>query len=261
MKTKCECGHVIQYEESDVMSHRLMCGDAIMIDDVEKLMDGDKVDMVFTDPPYNVDYEGYTEDGLTIQNDAMSDNDFKMFLNDVFASYRAMCKDTAGLYICHPHRYQREFQNAMETCGFEIRCQIIWAKNTFAWGFARYKFQHEPIFYAYIKGESDAWYGDKTQSTLWEENKPAANRLHPTMKPVALVTRAISNSTVPRDTVLDLFGGSGTTLIACEQTGRYARLMELDPKYCDVIIERYVRLVGNNGITLNGVINREFGVG
>lgn len=132
-----------------------------------------------------------------------------------------------------------EFQNALEAAGFEIRCQVIWAKNTFAWGFGRYKFRHEPIFYAHVAGQSDLWYGDKSQSTLWEENKPAANRLYPTMKPVELVERALVNSSKAGDVVVDLFGRSGTTLIACERRGRTARLMELDPRYADVIVQRW----------------------
>ena len=123
----------------------------------------------------------------------------------------------------------------MEAAGFAVRCQIIWCKNTFAWGFGRYKFQHEPIFYSYIKGEKDPWYGDKTQSTIWEENKPSANRLHPTMKPVELVMRAIGNSSKAGDVVLDLFGGSGSTLIACEKMKRRAFLMEIGPGCCGQI--------------------------
>jgi len=252
MHINCECGHKFEYSDNDIYSHRLLCADSTVIDDVEKLMDGGKTDMVFSDPPYNVDYEGYTEDNLKIQNDAMSVEDFCQFLTDVFANYRIVCKGTTSLYICHPSKYQREFQNAIEKAGFEIRCQIVWAKNTFAWGHGRYKFQHEPIFYIHVAGESDSWYGDKSQSTLWEENKPSASRLHPTMKPVGLCIRAMNNSSKKNDIVLDLFGGSGTTLIACEKTGRQSRLMEIDEHYCDVIIERYVKFSGNRGITLNG---------
>jgi len=251
MKINCECGHEFEYEEGDIHSHNLLCGDATVLDDVVKLMDGGKADMVFTDPPYNVDYEGYTEDNLKIQNDAMSTEEFCKFLNDVFSNYRIVAKDTTSLYICHPSKYQREFQNAMEGAGFEIRCQIVWAKNTFAWGFGRYKFQHEPIFYAHVAGESDSWYGDKSQATLWEENKPAASKLHPTMKPTGLVIRAITNSSKKNDIVLDLFGGSGTTIIACEEMHREARVMELDEHYCDVIIQRYVNLCGNKHIRRN----------
>jgi DNA modification methylase len=148
------------------------------------------------------------------------------------------------MYVCHPSSWQREFQGALELSDFEVRCQIIWAKNTFAWGFGRYKFQHEPIFYCHRKGQCDPWYGDKSQSTLWQEKKPAANRLHPTMKPVELIERALVNSSKAGDLVLDLFGGSGSTLIACERTSRASRLMELDPKYCDVIVRRWQDFTG-----------------
>jgi len=202
-------------------------------------MDGNKADLVFTDPPYNVDYEGYTEEHLKIRGDRMSDAQFKQFLEAAFRSCRSVVKAGASLYICHASSVQREFQNALEAAGFEVRCQLVWAKNTFAWGFGRYKFQHEPIFYAYVAGQKDPWYGDKSQSTLWEENKPAANRLHPTMKPVELIDRALLNSTEPGDLVADLFGGSGSTMIACEKTGRVSRLMELDPRYGDVIVQRW----------------------
>ena len=202
-------------------------------------MDGNKADLVFTDPPYNVDYEGYTEEHLKIRGDRMSDAQFKQFLEAAFRSCRSVVKAGASLYICHASSVQREFQNALEAAGFEVRCQLVWAKKTFAWGFGRYKFQHEPIFYAYVAGQKDPWYGDKSQSTLWEENKPAANRLHPTMKPVELIDRALLNSTEPGDLVADLFGGSGSTMIACEKTGRVSRLMELDPRYGDVIVQRW----------------------
>jgi hypothetical protein len=132
----------------------------------------------------------------------------------------------------------------MEAAGFEVRCQIIWAKNTFAWGFGRYEFQHEPLFYCHVAGQKDPWYGDKSQSTLWEENKPAANRLHPTTKPVELIERALANSSKAGDIVVDLFGGSGSTMIGCERRGRKARLMEIDPKYADVITNRYQEYSG-----------------
>lgn len=231
-------------------NHRLVCGDATSVADIDLLMNGVKADLVFTDPPYNVDYEGYTEEKLTIKNDRMSDGQFKDFLSSVFGSYRMAIKDGASLYVCHPSSYQREFQDALENSGFKVRCQIIWAKNTFAWGFGRYKFQHEPIFYAYLDGEADPWYGDKTQSTLWHEKKPAANRLHPTMKPVELVSRAVINSSKSGDLVLDLFGGSGTTLIACEKNGRTCYSMELDPGYCDVIVERWENFTGQKATLL-----------
>jgi len=228
--------------------HRVMCGDAVQGDDIERLMAGEQADLIWTDPPYNVAYEGYTEDKLTIKNDAMSADQFLQFLKDAFVSYRLATKTGASLYVCHPSLYQREFQEAIEAAGFRVRCQIIWAKNTFAWGFGRYKFQHEPIFYCHVEGESDAWYGDKSQSTLWQEKKPAANRLHPTMKPVELIERAVMNSSKKDDIVLDLFGGSGSTLIAAERMGRNARLMELDPRYVDVICRRFADFAGKDAV-------------
>jgi DNA modification methylase len=228
--------------------HRLLVGDATNHTDVATLMAAETADLIFTDPPYNVDYEGYTEDRLKIKGDRMSDPDFRQFLKAAFRSCRAAAKSGASLYVCHSSSWQREFQNALETAGFEVRCQIIWAKNTFGWGFGRYKFQHEPIFYCHVAEQSDTWYGNKSQSTLWQENKPAANRLHPTMKPVELVERALMNSSKTGDIVVDLFGGAGSTLIGCERRGRKARLMELDPKYGDVIVQRWREYTGKQAV-------------
>jgi DNA modification methylase len=227
-------------------NHKLLVGDATDHSDVTRLMVGNAADLVFTDPPYNVDYEGYTEERLKIKGDRMSDADFKQFLAAAFGSCRAVVKPGASLYLCHSSSWQREFQNALETAGFEVRCQIIWAKNTFAWGFGRYKFQHEPLFYAHVIGEKDPWYGDKSQSTLWQEKKPAANRIHPTAKPVELIERALVNSSKAGDLVADLFGGSGSTLIACERRNRKARLMEIDPQYADCIIRRWQDYTGKH---------------
>lgn len=224
--------------------HRLVCGDATVSVNVSLLMAGDVADAVFTDPPYNVDYEGYTDQKLKIKGDRLSNDAFRQFLEAAFRSYRSVVKPGASLYVCHPSSWQREFQNALEAAGLVVRCQIIWGKNTFAWGFGRYKFQHEPIFYCHVAGQSDPWYGDKSQSTLWQEKKPAANRLHPTMKPVELVERALANSSKAGDLVLDLFGGSGSTMIACERRDRQCRLMELDPIYADVIVRRWQDYTG-----------------
>ncbi|MGD1093120.1 MAG: DNA modification methylase [Bryobacteraceae bacterium] len=234
-----------------VGDHLLLVGDATDTAAVAKLMAGATADLVFTDPPYNVDYEGYTEERLKISGDRMSDSDFKQFLESAFRSYRGLVKPGASMYVCHSSSWQREFQNAMEAAGFEVRCQIIWAKNTFAWGFGRYKFQHEPIFYTHVTAQKDPWYGDKSQSTLWQEKKPAANRMHPTAKPVELVERALLNSSKSGDIVVDLFGGSGSTLIGCERRGRKARIMEIDPKYCDVIVRRWEEFTGRKA-TLDG---------
>jgi DNA modification methylase len=228
--------------------HRLLCGDSILAVDVRALMGADKAQLVASDPPYNVDYVGHTEDRLTIAGDRMTEAEFQQFLAVVFAHYRELIRNDGSLYVFHPSSWQREFQVAMEAAGFQIRCQIIWAKNTFAWGFGRYKFQHEPLFYAHVAGERDQWYGDKSQSTLWNVDKPAANRVHPTMKPVELIDRALINSSKQGDIVADLFGGSGSTLIACERRGRKARLMEIDPKYCDVIVRRWQDHTGKKAV-------------
>ena len=233
-------------------SHKLLVGDATVRADVGRLMGVDAGDLVFTDPPYNVDYQGYTQDKLKIQGDRMSPEQFQQFLATSFVNYRAIIKPGGSMYVCHSSSWQREFQNALESAGFEVRCQIIWAKNTFAWGFGRYKFQHEPIFYAHVAGQKDAWYGDKSQSTLWEEKKPAANRMHPTAKPVELMERAMMNSSKSGDIVVDLFGGSGSTLIACERRGRKGRLMEIDPKYADVIVRRWQEFTGKQAVLEDG---------
>jgi DNA modification methylase len=228
----------------NLASHKLLVGDSTDRSQVARLMAGQAADLLFIDTPYNVAYEGYTEEHLTMLGDRMSDADFNKFLEAAFRSCRAVAKPGASMYVCHPSSWQREFQNALETAGFEVRCQIIWAKNTFAWGFGRYKFQHEPLFYCHVAGEKDPWYGDKSQSTLWEEKKPAANRIHPTAKPVELIERALHNSSKAGDLVADLFGGSGSALIACERLNRNSRLMEIDPRYADCICRRYQEYTG-----------------
>jgi DNA modification methylase len=150
--------------------------------------------------------------------------------------------------VCHASCWQRDFQNALEAAGFTVRCQIVWTKQTSAGGFGRYRFQHEPIFYGHVAGQEDPWHGNKSQSTLWEENKPAANREHPTAKPVALVERALVNSSRAGDLIVDLFGGSGSTLMGCQRLGRKSRLMEIDPLYADVIVRRWQAYTGRRAI-------------
>ena len=229
-------------------NHKLLVGDATVALDVNRLMAGDLADLVFTDPPYNCAYQGYTKDQLTIEGDRMSREQFEQFLLASFQSYRRIVKPSASLYVFHSSSWQREFQNAIEQAGFAVRCQLIWAKNTFAWGFGRYKFQHEAIFYCHVDGQKDPWFGDKSQSTLWEEKKPAANRQHPTAKPVELTERALAASCKRGDIVVDLFGGSGSTLIGCERQGRKARLIEIDPKYCDCIVARWQQYTGKHAV-------------
>jgi DNA modification methylase len=234
--------------------HRLLVGDSLVPSNVTRLLAGEQADLVFTDPPYNVAFKGRITK-MEIAGDDVSDSEFVAFLRRTFRAYRGAMKANASIYVCHPHEFQRQFQNAMEMSGFVVRAQLIWAKNVFGGGFSRYRYQHEPIFYGHIDEQKDRWFGGRDQSTLWEFPKPAANRLHPTAKPVELVERAIENSSVAGDVFLDLFGGSGSGLIACERTLRRARLSELDPKYADGIVGRWQSLSGQLA-TLEGRARR-----
>ena len=226
--------------------HRLMCGDATSPDDLARLMDGAKADMVFTDPPYNVDYlqERGAFKGRRIQNDAMNPQQYLQFLQTAFASAVTGVKPEAAWYVCHASQFQDLVKQALESNQLRIRSQIIWAKHHFVLNRGRYKTQHEPIFYAYRKGQTDAWYGDHSQSTLWPFDKPLSCDLHPTMKPLALVQRALHNSSLVGDRVLDMFGGSGSTLIAAEHAHRQAYVLEVMPTYVDVTVRRWQQHTG-----------------
>ena len=226
--------------------HRLMCGDATSSDDLARLMDGAKADMVFTDPPYNVDYlqEHGAFKGRRIQNDNMNPEQYLQFLQTAFASAVTVVKPEAAWYVCHASQFQDLVKQALESNHLLIRSQIIWAKNHFVLNRGRYKTQHEPIFYAYRKGQTDAWYGDHSQSTLWPFDKPLSCDLHPTMKPLALVQRALHNSSLVGDRVLDIFGGSGSTLIAAEHAHRQAYVLEVMPTDVDVTVRRWQQHTG-----------------
>jgi len=251
MKT-CLCRKCNKEYTAPIQSdHRLLCGDSTIAEDVKRLMDGDKADMVFSDPPYNVAYQGGTEDAMTIHNDAMDADSYIACMDEFFTRFREAVKNTASMYICHASQWQLETEAALRRAGFEVRNPVIWVKNCGAFGFARYKFQHEPIFYAHVKDKSDKWYGDLTQTTVWHEKKPAANRLHPTMKPVEIVQRAVVNSSRRGDIVLDLFMGSGTTLIAAQTLERRCFGMELDPKYADVVILRWEQWAGKKAVRIS----------
>lgn len=224
--------------------HRLLCGDSTKSEDVECLMGGQKANMVFTDPPYNVDYVGKTKDALKIQNDSMSDADFFQFL---LAAYTCMLTHTesgGAIYVCHADSEGTNFRKALVEAGWLLKQCIIWAKSAFVMGRQDYHWQHEPILYGWAPGAAHHWHGDRKQSTVWNFDRPNRSEDHPTMKPVELVERALENSSGRGDKVLDLFGGSGTTLIACEKNGRSAYLMELDPHYCDVIAHRWEKFTG-----------------
>lgn len=221
--------------------HRLMCGDSTKSEDVEKLRDGALMDMVFTDPPYNVDYEG--QDGMKIQNDKQSDEDFYNFLLSAFKNMYDSLKPGGPIYVCHADSEGVNFRNAFKNAGFKLAECLIWVKNSLVLGRQDYHWRHEPILYGWKEGSSHYFINDRSQDTVWEYNKPKVNDLHPTMKPLELVGRAIKNSSKNGDKVLDLFGGSGSTMIAAEQIGRVAYLMELDEKYTDVIVKRMLRFI------------------
>ena len=227
-------------------NHRLLCGDSTMLSDVEKLMVNELADMAFTDPPYNVDYGNNAKDKMRgkdrrILNDALGDG-FYQFLYDACVNLLMVTK--GGCYVAMSSSELHTLQKAWLDAGGKWSTFIIWSKNTFTLGRADYQRQYEPILYGWKQGADHFWCGDRDQSDIWNYNKPRVNDLHPTMKPVELVERAIKNSSKSRDIVLDLFGGSGTTLIACEKTGRQARLMELDPKFVDVIVKRWEDYTG-----------------
>jgi DNA modification methylase len=234
--------------------HRVLCGDATQMADVEKVMGGGLADMVFCDPPYGVNYGATMKDKLRgkshrkIANDNLGD-DFGPFLRDACANMLAVTK--GAIYVCMSSSELHTLQKAFREAGGHWSTFVIWAKNTFTMGRSDYQRQYEPILYGWKEGTDHFWCGARDQGDVWFIKKPHVNDLHPTMKPVELVERAIRNSSKGRDTVLDPFGGSGTTLIACEKAGRQARLIELEPKYCDVICRRFQEFSGKEA-TLDG---------
>jgi DNA modification methylase len=230
--------------------HRLLCGDSTQMDAVEKVLAGGLADMVFTDPPYNVNYGATMKDKLRgkkrkIANDNLG-QDFEQFLRDSCVNILAVTK--GAIYVCMSSSEIHTLQRVFREAGGHWSTFVIWAKNTFTMGRSDYQRQYEPILYGWKEGTDHFWCGARDQGDVWFVKKPVVNDLHPTMKPVELVERAIRNSSKGRDTVLDPFGGSGTTLIACEKAARQARLIELEPKYCDVIVRRWQEFSGMQAV-------------
>ncbi|WEQ84076.1 DNA modification methylase [Streptococcus dysgalactiae] len=232
-------------------SHKLMCGDSTNEADVKKLMNGEMADLLLTDPPYNVAYEGKTKDSLTIKNDSMDNDSFRQFLVNAFSSANEVMKPGAVFYIWHADSEGYNFRGACFDIGWTVRQCLIWNKNSMVLGRQDYHWKHEPCLYGWKDGAGHLWASDRKQTTVIDYDKPQRNGVHPTMKPVGLFDYQIKNNTKGSDIVLDLFGGSGATLIACESNGRHARLMEYDPKYVDVIISRWEELTGDKAIKLN----------
>ena len=230
-------------------AHRLMCGDSTDPADVARLMDGKAADLLLTDPPYNVNYEGGT--GLTIQNDNMEDAAFRKFLRDAFACADGVMKPGAAFYIWHADSEGYNFRGACHDIGWQVRQCLIWNKNALVLGRQDYQWKHEPCLYGWKGGASHTWLSDRTQTTVLDFDKPTRSEIHPTMKPIGLFDYQIRNSCPVGGAVLDLFNGSGTTIMACEQNGRSAYTMELDPRYVDAAIARWEEFTGNKAVLVN----------
>lgn len=266
-------------------AHRLMVGDSTDPDDVERLTGGEAMDLCVTDPPYNVDYVGKTADALTIQNDRMEDGHFYDFLLDFYRQMLRVLKPGGGYYIFHADSEGLNFRAALKEAGGQVKQNLVWVKNSMVLGRQDYQWKHEPCLYGWKEGAGHYFTKDRTQTTVFEnrvdpeslsreelvqlssfllakmeamtssvihENRPSRSALHPTMKPVALCARLIQNSSKRGDKVIDFFGGSGSTLMACEQTGRVCYALELDPKYADVIINRWEEATGEKAVLLSG---------
>ena len=232
------------YELGD---HILMCGDSTNAEDVARLMGGIQADLAVTDPPYNVDYQGKTKSKLKIENDKMGDDNFRMFLRDSLTNMKNNMKEGAAFYIWYASVQVYNFQGACDDIGLQVRQEIIWNKNSMVLSRQDYQWKHEPCLYGWKEGHGHAWYSDRKQTTVIDCKRPVRSELHPTMKPVELYEYLITNSSKAGDIVLDIFAGSGTTIIAAERAHRKARVMELDPHYCDVIRKRWTRWAKDNG--------------
>ena len=223
--------------------HRLVCGDSTKKDTFDLLMQGEKANLVITDPPYNVNYTGTAG---TIQNDNMDGDKFYHFLLDAFTNTETAMADDASIYVFHADTEGLNFRKAFSDSGFYLSGTCIWKKQSLVLGRSPYQWQHEPVLFGWKKKGKHQWYTGRKESTIWEFDKPKKNADHPTMKPVPLLAYPITNSSMANCIVLDPFGGSGSTLIACQQTDRICRTIELDEKYCDVIVKRYIEFVGSD---------------
>lgn len=231
-------------------NHRLMCGDCRSKSDVSALMNGQHADLCVTDPPYNVNYEGGTEDELTIQNDSMENDLFATFLKQVFSIMFTILKPGGSYYIFHADSEGENFRASLRKAGLKIAQCCIWVKNTMVMGRQDYQWQHEPCLYGWKPGAGHQWNSDRKQTTVWNFDKPQRSSLHPTMKPIALMAYPISNSSTPGQIVVDLFSGSGSTLMACQQIDRICHAMEIDPRYVTATILRYQNMFPSQPLRL-----------
>ena len=247
----------------NIGSHVLVCGDSTTGEAYDLLFrDGSKANLVVTDPPYNVDYAGKTKDALKIDNDNLSNEGFYDFLYDFYTLALAHTAKGGGIYVFHAHMEGANFQKALTDAGWLLKQCCVWVKDSMVMGRQDYHWQHEPVLYGWAPGESHRWYSDRKQTTVWRFDRPTANREHPTMKPINLIQYPMINSSATGDIVLDPFGGSGSTMVAATILGRVARLIEKDPRYCDVIVKRMMRCFPHIDITRNGspIDKAEFGI-
>jgi len=240
----------------EIGEHRLLCGDSTQTDTFEKLFNGHLADLVVTDPPYNVAYEGKTKDALTIQNDSMGDGEFYQFLYDFYTALGSYTKKGGAWYVWHADSEGANFRLAMKNAGIMVKQCLIWVKNSMVMGRQDYQWKHEPCLYGWKEGASHGWYSDRKQTTVLQFDRPTRNAEHPTMKPIPLIAYQIGNSSKHGDIVADGFGGSGTTMVAAHQLQRKCYMVEFDPKYCQVIIDRMIKLdptleIKRNGQTYN----------
>ena len=224
--------------------HRLLCGDATSADDVAALMDGKKANLIVTDPPYNVAFKSGS--GLSIQNDSMENGEFYTFLYNSFQNMAEHLEKGGAAYVFHADTEGLNFRKAFVDAGFHLAGVCIWVKNSLVLGRSDYQWQHEPVLYGFLKNGKHPWYSDRKQTTIWNYDKPKRNKNHPTSKPLDLLGYPICNSSQENAIVLDTFGGSGSTMMACEQTNRICCMMELDEKYASVILRRYVEDTGDS---------------
>lgn len=231
--------------------HRLLCGDSTNPEHVALLMEGAQADMLLTDPPYNVDYKGKTKDELTIENDSQSDESFHSFLVKAFANAQEHMKPGAVFYVWHADSNGYIFRSAVQEAGLTVRQCLIWVKNNMVMGRQDYQWKHEPCLYGWKDGAGHLWASDRKQTTILEFDRPSRSKEHPTMKPIPLFDYQMQNNTKGGDIVFDLFGGSGTSIMAAEQNGRTCYMLEYDPRYVDVIIDRWEKFTGETAVLVS----------
>lgn len=245
---------IVEGDIFDIGQHRLLCGSSTQTDTWKRLMGDELADLVITDPPYNVAYTGGTKDALTIKNDSMADGDFYQFLYDFYTALGSYTKAGGAWYVWHADSEGANFRKAMADSGVMVKQCLIWVKNSMVMGRQDYHWQHEPCLYGWKEGAAHGWYSDRKQTTVLRFDRPQRNAEHPTMKPVPLIAYQMGNSSKQGDIVCDGFGGSGTTMVAAHQMKRRCRMIELDPKYCQVIVDRMRKLDPTIEIKLNGKI-------